>query len=149
MNWNQTIPTFKGGVWFKFGGNDVDLGSRNIWGYNRYTWYTHKPVSPLMGSEAPCCGGGLSGNCLLIIHFIFQFFTTPKFNIFPFSPNFKHLPPPPLNFTNWNIRKIIQKFTNNYWTKACNLIESLFDWMKSYACGNQRKITLLTRLPPY
>ena len=33
--------------------------------------YTHKPVSPLMGSEAPGCGGGLSGNCLLIIQFIF------------------------------------------------------------------------------
>ena len=32
---------------------------------------THKPVSPLMGSEAPYCGGGLSGNCLLIIHFTF------------------------------------------------------------------------------
>ena len=27
-------------------------------------------VRPLMGSEAPCCGGGLSGNCLLITHFI-------------------------------------------------------------------------------
>ena len=23
--------------------------------------HTHKLVSPLMGSEAPCCGGGLSG----------------------------------------------------------------------------------------
>ena len=33
--------------------------------------YTHKPVSPLMRSEATCWGGGLSGNCLLIIHFIF------------------------------------------------------------------------------
>ena len=147
MNWNQTIPTFKGGVGFKFGGNVVDLGSRNIWGrsqsapvwgYNRYTWYTHKPVSPLMGSEAPCWGGGLSGNCLLIIHFIFQFLTTPKSNIFPFSLNFKHLPPTPLNFTNWNIRKIIQKFTNNYWTKDCNLIESLFDWMKSYVEINEK-----------
>ena len=30
-----------------------------------------KPVSPLMRSEAPCCGGGLSGNSLLIIHFTF------------------------------------------------------------------------------
>ena len=30
-----------------------------------------EPVSPLMGSEAPCCGGGLWGNCVLIIHFIF------------------------------------------------------------------------------
>ena len=28
-------------------------------------------VSPLMGSEAPCCGGELSAICLLIIHFIF------------------------------------------------------------------------------
>ena len=28
-----------------------------------------KPVSPLKGSKAPCCGGGLSGICILIIHF--------------------------------------------------------------------------------
>ena len=47
-----------------------------------------------MGSEAPCCGGGLSGYCQLIIHFVFQFLTTPKSNIFPFSPDFKHPPPP-------------------------------------------------------
>ena len=33
--------------------------------------YTHKPVSALMGSEASCYGGGLSGNRLPIIHFIF------------------------------------------------------------------------------
>ena len=34
--------------------------------------YTHKPVSPLMGLEAPCCGvGGVSGIFLLIIRFIF------------------------------------------------------------------------------
>ena len=55
--------------------------------------YTHKPVSSLLGSEAPCCGGGLSGYCQLIIHFVFQFLTTPKSNIFPFSPDFKHPPP--------------------------------------------------------
>ena len=36
-----------------------------------------------MGSEAPCCGDGLSGNCLLIIHFMFK--TTPKSNIFHVS----------------------------------------------------------------
>ena len=73
----------------------------------------HKPVSPLMGSEAPCCGGGLSGNCLLIIHFIFQFVTTPKSNIFPFSPNFKHLSP--LNFfTLKTFEKSSKKFTKNY-----------------------------------
>ena len=47
-----------------------------------------------MGSETSCCGGGLSGNFQLIIHFTFQFLTTPKSNIFPFSPNFKHLQPP-------------------------------------------------------
>ena len=33
--------------------------------------YTHNPVISLMGLEAPCCVGGLSGNCLLNIHFIF------------------------------------------------------------------------------
>ena len=45
-----------------------------IWEGNKLGWksYTNKPVSPLMGSEAPCGGGGgLSGNCLLIIHFVF------------------------------------------------------------------------------
>ena len=46
-----------------------------IWEGNKleYRRYTQKPVSPLMGSEAPCCGDGLSGNCLLTIHFIFWF----------------------------------------------------------------------------
>ena len=29
-----------------------------------------------MISEAPCCGGGLSGNCVVIIHFIFWFLRT-------------------------------------------------------------------------
>ena len=33
--------------------------------------YTRKPVSPLIGSGPPCCGGGLCGLCLLIIHFKF------------------------------------------------------------------------------
>ena len=43
-----------------------------IWEGKKLGWkrYTHKPLSPLMGSEFPCCGGGLSGNCLRIIHFI-------------------------------------------------------------------------------
>ena len=47
-----------------------------------------------MVSEAQCCGGGLSGNSRLIIHFIFQFFKKKaQSNISPFSPNFKHPPP--------------------------------------------------------
>ena len=49
--------------------------------------YTHRPVSPLMGSEARCCGGGLSGICPLIIHFIFKFLTTPN----PIFSNFPNL----------------------------------------------------------
>ena len=36
----------------------------------RGTLYTHKSVSLLMGSGAPCCGGGLY-NSGLIIHFKF------------------------------------------------------------------------------
>ena len=32
-----------------------------------YFFYTRQPVGSLMASEAPCCGGELSGNCLLII----------------------------------------------------------------------------------
>ena len=40
------------------GVDDVDLGGYKL-GWKRYT---HKPVSPLMRSEAPCCGGGLSVN---------------------------------------------------------------------------------------
>ena len=47
-----------------------------------------------MKSEAPCCGGGLSGNCLLINHSYFNF----KSKIFPFSQNFKHLPTPSPTF---------------------------------------------------
>ena len=35
--------------------------------------YTHKPLSALMGSETPCCGSELSGICLPIGHFIFNF----------------------------------------------------------------------------
>ena len=31
--------------------------------------YRQKSVSPPMGSGASCCGGGLSGLYLLIIHF--------------------------------------------------------------------------------
>ena len=42
-----------------------------------------------MGWEALCCGGGLSGNCLQIIHFIFWFLTIPKS---PPNPIFCHFP---------------------------------------------------------
>ena len=47
-----------------------------------------------MGSEAPCCGGGLSGNCLLIIHFLFQFLKTPNptFSLFLQISNISPLP---------------------------------------------------------
>ena len=69
------------------------IGKEYITEWNRYT---HKPVLPLMGSEAPCCGGELSGNFLLIIHFISQFLTTP-FPIFSIFPKFQTSPP--LNFT--------------------------------------------------
>ena len=43
------------------------------WGGNKLGLkrYTHKPVSPLVGSEAPCCGAGLSGIFLLNIHITF------------------------------------------------------------------------------
>ena len=42
-----------------------------------------------MSSEATCFGGGLSGICLPIIHFIFKFLTTPKSTVFR---NFKQIP---------------------------------------------------------
>ena len=61
-----SLIELKRGDWLKFGGNNVDLGRK----YMRVE-YTHKPVSLPIGSEAPCCGGGLSGNRLPIIHFIF------------------------------------------------------------------------------
>ena len=51
-----------------------------------------------MRSEAPCRGGGLSGNhgnCQTnySLHTVFEFLTTRKSNIFPSSQNFKRLPP--------------------------------------------------------
>ena len=42
-----------------------------------------------MGSEASCYGGGLSANCLLIIHF-----TNTKIQHFPFFSKFQTSPPP-------------------------------------------------------
>lgn len=48
-------------------GNDVDLEGNKL----GKKWYTEKPVSSLMGSEAPRLGGKLSGICQLIIRCIF------------------------------------------------------------------------------
>ena len=53
--------------------------------------YTHKPISPLMGSEAPCYDGGVSTDYSLHI----VSFNTPKSNIFQFFQNLNH---PPLIF---------------------------------------------------
>ena len=73
-----------------------------------------------MGSEARCGGGGLSSNCLLIIHFIFQFLTTPKSNISYFP-------------------KILNISPNNYWIKDCNLTESFFFRLNEILAGYLRK----------
>ena len=64
-------------------------GPRLMFFWNSNSWNSFR------NEFAPqdCCGGGLSGNSLLIIHFIFQFLKTHKSNIFLFSPNFKHLHP--------------------------------------------------------
>ena len=58
--------------------------------------------------EAPCAGG-LSGICLLIFFFIFNFQqpSNPILHIFQISQY--PLPPPPQFFCIKNIRKIIQK----------------------------------------
>ena len=76
--------------------------------------YTHKPVSPLMGSEAPCCGGGLylvirSTNYSLHL----SIFNNPQIQHFPFFSKFQ-TSPPSLNLHIENTRLIIQKITNNY-----------------------------------
>ena len=67
--------------------------------------YTHKPVSPPVGSGAPCCGNGLSGNCLLIIDLgvvknrnSISIFNNPQIQNFPSFSKFQTsplLPPPP------------------------------------------------------
>ena len=47
-----------------------------------------------------------------------------------------------------------EKSSKYYWTKDSKLIESFFDWMKSWldilkkGSGNKRKTMLFTRLPP-
>ena len=80
------------------------IGKEYITEWNRYT---HKPVRPLMGSEAPCCGGELSGNFLLIIHFISQFLTTP-FPIFFIFPQISNISP-----TKFYSSKTFQKSSKN------------------------------------
>lgn len=91
-------------------GNDVDLEGNKL----GKKWYTEKQVSPLMGSEAPCCGGGLSGIYLLIIHFIFSILTTvppsPIFSKFPMF--FQHYPPCLIFKHSKNHRKILQRLLN-------------------------------------
>ena len=52
--------------------------------------------------------------CLIIIHFIFQFLTTPKSIFSNFSKILNILPHPPNFLYIKNIRKIIQKFSKNY-----------------------------------
>ena len=69
-----------------------------------------------MGSEALCRNGGLSGIYIISFHFIFQFLTTPKSNIFQFSKILNNPFP-------WFLHIYI---------KDSNLIESIFDWMKSW-----------------
>ena len=80
-----------------------------------------------MGSESPCCGGGLSGiSVLYSLHILIKQ---------PTNPNFQHSPPPPppTNFYTLKvIRKIIQNFSKNSWIKDSNLTESFLDWMKSW-----------------
>ena len=65
-----------------------------------------------MGSEAPCCGGGLSGNCLRIIHFIFNFYQPPN----PIVSSFSKILNIPLIFRTFNHPKdhpkILKKLLN-------------------------------------
>ena len=84
-----------------------------------------------MGSEALCRNGGLSGIDIINFHFIFQFLTTPKSNIFQFSKILNN-PFPWFLHIYIKIPKIIRKLCKNYSTKDSNLIESIFDWMKSW-----------------
>ena len=60
----------EGGNLVKLWGKSVMLIWEGIY-EGRMGLHITELVSPLMGSEAPCCDGGLCGNCLLIIHFIF------------------------------------------------------------------------------
>ena len=114
--------------------------------------YTHKPVSPVMESEAPCCGDGLSGICLLIIHFIFKILTTPESNIFHFFPKILNSSPPSPNCyrfekSSTNSQKKIIELRS-----PTKLSHFLTEWSVGYTFkkqgGHQRKIMLLTRLPP-
>ena len=70
---------------FFWGGNDVDLEGNKL----GKKWYTEKPVSPLMGSEAPCFGGelSLSTNYSLNI-LIFNNSQIQYFPVFPSLSNF-------------------------------------------------------------
>ena len=81
-----------------------------------------------MGSEAPCCGGGLSGIYLLIIHSIFSILTTvppsPIFSKFPMF--FQHYPPCLIFKHSKNHRKILQRLLNQGLQNG----KYFFDWRK-------------------
>ena len=62
-----TLPFKASYYYFSWRGNGFDFRMREI----RMRRYTHKPVGPLIISEAPCLVGGQCGICLLNISFIF------------------------------------------------------------------------------
>ena len=62
--------TFKGGLQLNLWRMGVELRMKEI-RIDEGIHVINQLLSPLFGSGPPCCGGGLSGFCLLIIHFKF------------------------------------------------------------------------------
>ena len=75
----------------------------------------YTPVSPLIGSEASCCGGGPSCYLWWYLSTIYFILTTPKLQYFSIFQNFKY-PSPPILYS-LKHGKIIEKFSKNYWTE--------------------------------
>ena len=73
---------------------------------------------------------------------LISIFNNPQIQYFPIFPN---TPP------NFSALKTFEKSSKNYWTKDSKLIESFFEWMKSWldilkkGSGNKRKTMLFAR----
>ena len=80
----NTLLTVLKGHYGCFLGEMMLIWEGNKLGQKRYT---HKPVSPLMGSESPCCGGGLSGiSVLYSLHILIL--NNPQIQYFSMFPRF-------------------------------------------------------------
>ena len=97
--------------------------------------------SLLMGSEAPCCHGGLSGIYLLIYLFTLYFNFQQPLNTILWIPIFQNLRHPPLIFIRSlkTFKTLSKNCPKNHWTKDSKLTAWIISWLNEILARYLRK----------